>query len=67
MTQMNLFLDGSHAGVVEQGPGGSLRLTYSQRHLVSRGPTPLSLSMPLAGVESITLVYDDTCERVLQM
>ena len=49
MTQMNLFLDGSHAGVVEQGPGGSLRLTYSQRHLVSRGPTPLSLSMPLAG------------------
>ena len=48
MTEMNVFLDGVQAGVVEQARGGSLSLTYSSSYLVSPGPTSLSLSMPLA-------------------
>ncbi|MGC1206403.1 MAG: HipA N-terminal domain-containing protein, partial [Ornithinimicrobium sp.] len=47
MNQMNVFLDGVQAGVVEQTRGGSLSFSYSSSYLVSRGPTPLSLSMPL--------------------
>lgn len=48
MTQMNVFLDGVKAGAVEQAQGGSLSFTYASSYLRLRGPTPLSLSMPLA-------------------
>ncbi|NLG23648.1 MAG: type II toxin-antitoxin system HipA family toxin [Actinomycetales bacterium] len=48
MTELNVFLDGVQAGVVQQRVGGSLTFTYSASYLASRAPTPLSLSMPLS-------------------
>lgn len=44
---LDVFLDGVRAGRLTQAPGGAVTFSYDDQYTNRRGPTPLSLSMPL--------------------
>ncbi|WP_164520320.1 HipA domain-containing protein [Specibacter cremeus] len=45
---LNLYLDGTLCGAVEQTPSGNLTFRYDEPYRKLPDPTPLSLSMPLS-------------------
>lgn len=47
-SELNVYLDGVHAGTFEQSAQGSLSFTYDDEYRRRGDATPLSLSMPLA-------------------
>lgn len=46
--QLRVAMDGTHAGTVAMSAGGALTFEYDDTYRALAGPTPLSLSMPLA-------------------
>ena len=49
--ELNLFLDGEHAGVVTQNEKGLVRFSYLETYRTAPAAYPVSLSMPLASSE----------------
>ncbi len=45
---LEVFMDGTHCGRVEQSSSGNLSFRYNSGYQASHDPTPLSLSMPVA-------------------
>ncbi|BFU47294.1 type II toxin-antitoxin system HipA family toxin [Krasilnikovia sp. MM14-A1004] len=63
--QLTVLLAGRRAATLDQGPGGTLTLTYDDEWRTSAGATPLSLSMPLAAKNYSGRIVHAFCQGLL--